>query len=117
MAVVHVLNSLTSRLVSMSSLWLVRYVPSSHIGCILQCRMNGEFRGHYVECLFGSPIPFSVYRTIIITNTFIKQTGSYYVITNLKLIWDINQLYPVYLDNIIVITLNLSSAFVSCNNS
>ena len=42
-------------------------------------------------------------------NTFIKQTGSCYIITNFDYIWDISQLYPVYSDNIIVITPDLSS--------
>ena len=44
------------------------------------------------------------------------KTGSYYVITNFNLIWDIGQLYPVYSDDIIVITLDLGSASVSRNN-
>ena len=47
----------------------------------------------------------------------IKQIGSYYIITNFNLICDINQLYPVYLDDIIFITLGLGSVSVSRNNS
>ena len=60
-AVIHLLNSLTPGLVSMSSLWLVRYIPSSHIDCVPQCKMNGKFREHRVESLLGSPVPFSVH--------------------------------------------------------
>ena len=41
-------------------------------------------------------------------NVLIKQTGSYYVITDFDHIWDISQLYPVYLDDITVITLDLN---------
>ena len=100
---------------SASSFWIIRYMSFSHIGYIPQCRMNGKFRGHCVESLLGSPVPFSVHRTIIITNTLIKQTGSYYIITTFSFIWDISQLYPVYLDDINVITLNFGSALVSCN--
>ena len=37
--------------------------------------------------------------------------------TNFNLKWDIGQSYPVYSDDIIVITLNLGSASVSCNNN
>ena len=59
--VVHILNSLAPGLVSMSSLWLVRYVSSSHIGCIPQCKANDEFCGYHVEFLLGSPVPFSVH--------------------------------------------------------
>ena len=113
-AVVHVLNSLAPGLVPTSSLWLVTYVASSHIGYVPQCRVNGEF---ILNLLLSSPMPFSIHRTIIITNTLIKQTGSYYVITDFDRIWDISQLYPVYSDDIVVITLNLSSALVSCNNN
>ena len=40
-----------------------------------------------------------------------------YVITNFNLIWDISQLYPIYSDDIIVITLKLGFASVSCNNN
>ena len=106
-AVFHVLNSLIPGLVPMSSLRLVTYVPSSHIGYVPQCRVNGEF---VLNLLLGSPVPFSIHRTIIITNTLIKQTGSYYVITDFDCIWGISQLYAVYLDDIIIITLNLGSA-------
>ena len=67
----YVLNSLAPGLVSTSSLWLVRYVPSSHIGCIPQCRVNGEFRVHHLESSLGSPVPFSVPWTMIITNMLI----------------------------------------------
>ena len=60
-AVVHVLNSVAPRLVSTSLRWLVRYILSSHISCVPQCRVNGEFCGHCVECLLGPPVPFSIH--------------------------------------------------------
>ena len=47
--------------------------------------------GYHVESLLGSPMPFSIHRTIIITNALIKQKGSSYVITNFDCIWDISQ--------------------------
>ena len=113
-AVVHVLNSLAPGLVPTSLLWPVTYVLSSHICYVPQFRVNGEF---VLNLLLGSPVPFSIHRTIIITNVLIKQTGSYCVITNFDRKWDISHLYPVYSDDIIVVTLNLGSVSVSCNNN
>ena len=111
MTVVHT-YSLASWLVSTLSLCLVRYISSSHKGCVPQCRVNAEFRGHHVESLLGLPVPFSVHWTIIIiVNAFVKQIGSYCVITNF------NGHKPVYSDDIIVITLDLGSALVSCNTT
>ena len=49
MAVVHVLNSLAPRLVSMSSLWLVRYVPYSQL-CRLCPTVQGEWRILWTSC-------------------------------------------------------------------
>ena len=54
MAVIHVLNSLAPGLVPTSSLWLVTYVPSSHIYYVPQCRVNGKF---VLNLLLGSPVP------------------------------------------------------------
>ena len=73
-AVVHVIKySLAQELVSTSSLWLVTYVPSSHIGRVPQCRVNDEFTGHRAGSLLGSLVPFSVHRTIIITNALLNK--------------------------------------------
>ena len=66
LAAVHVLNTLTPGLVS-TSLWLVGYISSSHIGCIPLC-IHREFCVHCVEFLLGSPVPFTGHWTIIITN-------------------------------------------------
>ena len=108
MAFVHVLNSLTPGVVPTSSLWLVMYVPSSHIGYVPHA-VQGEWQIHiesfvwFTHAFLNSP------------NYHYHQcaTGSYYVITDFNHIWDISQLYPVYLDDIIVITLDLGSASVS----
>ena len=69
-----------------------------------------------MSSLLGSLVLSSVHSMIIITNALINQAGNYYVITSFYLIWDRSQLYPLHLDDIIVITLDLGSALVSCNN-
>ena len=119
MAVVYVIKySRAQEQVSTSSPWLATYVLSSHIGRVPQCRVNNEFPGNCVGSLLGSLVSFSINQTIIITNALLsKQTGSYYIITDFNRIWDISQLYPIYLNDIIVITLDLGSALVLCNNN
>ena len=105
-------NSITPRTPA-SSLRLVRYHLSDHISCVpkqLSSRQNGEFRGYCVESLLCSLMLSSVHSTIIITNMLINQVGSYYIITNFHLILHRSQLaISHYLDDIIVITLDLSS--------
>ena len=85
----------------MSSLfWLVRH--HLLLGCVPQEFNSGEFHEHHIESLFGSPVPFSVHVTIIITNMLINQAISYYVITN----------FHSYILLLGVITLDLGSASV-----
>ena len=43
----------------MTSIHIIALACQVHtVGCIPQCRVNGEFLGHRVESLLGSPIPF-----------------------------------------------------------
>ena len=60
---------------------------------------------------------FSVYTTIIFTNPFINQAGSYY--NDYLILPYMGQMLVMccYIDNIVVITLNLGSASVSGNNN
>ena len=92
---------------------------SGHISCVKQqlinSRQNGKFRRHHVKSMLGSPMLSPVHSTIIITNPLFIQAESYYVITNFYLIWDRSQL--LYSNDVVVITLDLSSTQVSCNNS
>ena len=93
----HPCNSFTPRTLT-PSLQLVSYCLSSHTSCVpqqLNSRQNGKFHGHHIEFLLGSLVLSSVHSTIIITNAFINQAGSYYVITIVYFIWDRSQLYPI----------------------
>ena len=71
----------------------------------------------YVESLLGSLLLSSVHSMIIITNVLINQAGSYYVITSFTLFGIEASYIPLHSDDIIVITLDLGSASVSCNNN
>ena len=46
----------------------------------------------------------------------IIQAGSYYIITNFYLIWLEASYIPLHSDDIIVITLDIGSSSISCNN-
>ena len=72
------------------------------LGCVPQELNSGEFHGHHIESLLGSPVPFSVHIAIIITNLLINQAISYYVITN----------FHSYILLLGVITLDLGSASI-----
>ena len=54
---------------------------------------------------------------IIITNALINQAGSYYIITVFTLFGIEASYIPLHLDDISVITLNLSLASALCNNN
>ena len=79
-------NSLALRL-SMSSLQLVRYCVSTQVTTI-SSRQNGKFAYNlfawfvtvYTTASYTGHA-FSVHSTIIVTNVFINQAESYYVIT------------------------------------
>ena len=110
-------NSLTLR-TSALSLWLVKYRLCSQ-NCVpqqLSSRKNGEFHGHCVGSLLGSLVLSSVHSTIIITNAFISQTGSYYVI-NFTLFGIEASYILLHSDGIIVMTLDLGSTSALCNNN
>ena len=85
--------------------------------CQAAIKLQIEWQISWTSCRIyaGLSILSPVHSKIIITNPHFIQTESYYVITNFYLIWDRSQL--LYLDNIVVITLDLSSTQVSCNNS
>ena len=86
--------------------------------CPIAIKLQEEWRILWTSCriLFGSLVLSSVHSTIIITNTLINQTGSYYIITNFTLFGIEASYIPLHLDSNIVFTLNLGSVLVSCNN-
>ena len=94
---------------------------SSYVGCVplqLNYRQNVEICGHHIESSLGLPVHFSVHSTTIITNVLINQAGSYYAIIKLYLIWDKSLLYPITrMISLLLYTLNLGSASVSCNDN
>ena len=86
--------------------------------CLTMIKLQEEWRIPWTSCKIFAWFTHAFLSsfTIIITNALINQTVSYYAITNFTL-FGIETVKFHYSDDIIVVTLNLGSTSVSCNNT